>query len=64
MALKVTDLRVNGADLERIGITKGPQMGYVLKQLLEVVIDNPILNTKEDLERLALEIRKQMEKAQ
>jgi len=62
MALKVTDLRINGGDLEKIGIKKGPQMGYVLKELLEAVIDNPLLNTKEDLKKLALEISKQTEK--
>jgi hypothetical protein len=37
-------------------------MGYVLKELLEAVIDNPLLNTKEDLKKLALEISKQTEK--
>ena len=53
MALKITDLQVNGYDLESIGVPKGPQMGNILKALLEEVIENPALNTKEGLLDLA-----------
>lgn len=49
MALKVTDLKVNGDDLAAIGIEKGPKIGEVLKELLEMVLDDPMLNTKEKL---------------
>jgi hypothetical protein len=53
MALKVTDLQINGNDLEGIGIKKGPEMGKVLNYLLEEVIEEPMNNTKERLLELA-----------
>lgn len=49
MALKVTDLKVTGEDLMNIGIPKGPEVGRVLNALLELVLDDPMLNTKESL---------------
>ena len=49
MALKVTDLAVNGNDLEKIGVKPGPQMGKVLKSLLDIVLEDPLMNTKEKL---------------
>lgn len=55
MALKVTDLQINGNDLEGIGINKGPEMGRVLNYLLEEVIEDPGNNTKERLIELAKE---------
>ena len=58
MALKITDLKINGEDLEKVGIPKGPQMGILLKQLLDAVIEDPMQNTKENLEKLALELYK------
>jgi poly(A) polymerase/tRNA nucleotidyltransferase (CCA-adding enzyme) len=58
MALKVTDLDITGEDLMKIGIKKGPQLGTVLKELLEMVLDDPLLNKKEELLRKAKEIAK------
>jgi poly(A) polymerase/tRNA nucleotidyltransferase (CCA-adding enzyme) len=49
MALKITDLNITGEDLFEAGIEKGPKMGEVLKFLLEKVIEDPILNDKEQL---------------
>jgi tRNA nucleotidyltransferase (CCA-adding enzyme) len=49
MALKITDLKISGEDLAEIGIEKGPNMGKILRILLDMVIENPILNTKESL---------------
>lgn len=49
MALKVTDLDITGEDLMNIGIEKGPRIGEILKELLEMVLDDPILNNKEKL---------------
>jgi tRNA nucleotidyltransferase (CCA-adding enzyme) len=49
MALKVTDLEVNGEDLKRIGVKSGPQMGEILKRLLDIVLEDPLMNTKEKL---------------
>ncbi|MFH1546909.1 MAG: HD domain-containing protein [bacterium] len=52
MALKITDLALNGNDLEKIGVEKGPQMGEILKKLLDMVIEDPSINEKEKMENL------------
>lgn len=49
MALKITDLKVRGEDLVEIGVKEGPQLGSILRELLDMVIDDPMLNTKEKL---------------
>ena len=49
MAFKVTDLKVSGDDLVEIGIERGPQLGKILKELLDMVLEDPMLNTKEKL---------------
>jgi poly(A) polymerase/tRNA nucleotidyltransferase (CCA-adding enzyme) len=49
MALKISDLDISGEDLKGIGIQPGPQMGDILKKLLDVVIEDPLMNTKEKL---------------
>ena len=49
MALKITDLDIRGEDLKSIGVKPGPQMGSILKRLLDVVIEDPLMNTKEKL---------------
>ncbi len=49
MALKISDLDINGEDLKSIGIQSGPQMGKILNALLDVVIEDPLMNTKEKL---------------
>jgi len=55
MALKVTDLDVTGHDLiDNLSIS-GPQLGEILKYLLDKVIEDPGLNKKLDLLRLAKE---------
>jgi tRNA nucleotidyltransferase (CCA-adding enzyme) len=57
MALKITDLRVKGEDLVAIGIQKGPELGTTLRQLLDMVVEDPSLNTKEMLIKKAKEIQ-------
>lgn len=49
MALKISDLVVNGDDLIEIGIPRGPIMRNVLENLLQKVLDDPIMNNKESL---------------
>ena len=49
------DLRINGGDLIDIGFKKGKEIGETLKYLLELVIQNPKLNEKEELIKLAKE---------
>lgn len=50
-------LAVNGNTLEEIGITNGQKKGTVLQILLQAVLENPNLNTKEQLIDIALKIR-------
>lgn len=52
-ALRVTDLAVDGRDVMRVlGIPPSRKIGEVLEALLEKVLDDPSLNTKEKLEAL------------
>jgi tRNA nucleotidyltransferase (CCA-adding enzyme) len=60
MALKVTDLDVKGEDLiEAFNLYAGPEVGSILNHLLEKVIEDPLLNKKETLIKLAKEFRQQ-----
>lgn len=45
-------LAINGNDLIAAGIRPGPQMGSILQNLTDMVIDNPALNTKDQLLQL------------
>lgn len=58
MALKVTDLKVSGEDLMNIGIEKGPKMGIILNELLDMVVEDPTLNRKDILLEKATELNK------
>lgn len=52
-ALRVTDLKVDGQDVMRVlGIPPSREIRLVLERLLERVLDDPSLNTKEQLEAL------------
>ncbi|MCA9374740.1 hypothetical protein KC622_00245, partial [Candidatus Dojkabacteria bacterium] len=51
MALKVSDLRISGEDIMKLGVKKGPEVGNILEYLLAVVIEEPILNSHESLLR-------------
>jgi tRNA nucleotidyltransferase (CCA-adding enzyme) len=48
-ALSVRDLAVNGKDLLALGMRPGRRMGEVLEALLELVLTDPALNTREVL---------------
>jgi len=48
-ALSIKDLAVSGNDLMSLGIPPGKTIGTILKQLLEAVLEDPDLNTKEKL---------------
>jgi len=57
--ISVSMLKINGSDLIKlIGIPPGPKVGYILHALLEEVLENPKQNTKEALEKKALELAK------
>ncbi len=51
--IKIADLAVNGRDLINIGIQPGIEMGTMLKHLLDIVLENPQMNTKETLLEIA-----------
>jgi poly(A) polymerase/tRNA nucleotidyltransferase (CCA-adding enzyme) len=49
MALSIEDLDITGHDLMELGVEKGPRVGEILNKLLDMVIDDPLINTKERL---------------
>jgi poly(A) polymerase/tRNA nucleotidyltransferase (CCA-adding enzyme) len=53
MALKVTDLKIDGNDLQNIGVEPGPKMGEILDKLLDEVIEDPSLNERSTLTNMA-----------
>ena len=54
--LTIKDLKINGKDLMDLGILEGREIGILLKKLLEEVLINPDINTKEHLYLLIKEI--------
>jgi tRNA nucleotidyltransferase/poly(A) polymerase len=56
-ALKVKDLAIGGDDvMTLLGLPPGPRVGKILTELLDRVLDDPQLNTRETLLRLTSEI--------
>ncbi len=55
-AFTVKDLAVSGRDLISAGIKPGPQLGYILEELLDTVLDDPSNNTKERLLVIAVRL--------
>jgi tRNA nucleotidyltransferase (CCA-adding enzyme) len=54
--VELSDLAVSGDDLRTVGVAEGPEMGWVLHRLLELVLEEPRRNTVEELLRLAAEL--------
>lgn len=52
--LKTTDLKINGTDLIKLGVDPGPEIGRVLKLLLDEVLDDPALNDAEILSKIVI----------
>jgi putative nucleotidyltransferase with HDIG domain len=52
-ALSVKDLAVSGSDLMSLGIPTGKTIGIILRELLEAVLEDPSLNTREKLMEIA-----------
>ena len=46
---RLTDLAVDGSDLIELGYREGPEVGRTLDSLLDAVVDDPSLNTREQL---------------
>jgi tRNA nucleotidyltransferase (CCA-adding enzyme) len=59
-ALATTDLAIDGRDLKALGLQPGPQFGEIMRVLLNRVIDEPELNDRETLLRLARELSEQV----
>ena len=57
-ALSLKDLAISGKDLIALGVPPGKYMGIILSELLETVIDDPTMNTKEKLLEIAGNINK------
>jgi hypothetical protein len=47
--IEIADLAVDGEDLASSGIPPGPQVGKILRALLEIVLDDPARNTRQEL---------------
>jgi tRNA nucleotidyltransferase/poly(A) polymerase len=56
-ALSLKDLAIGGRELLSAGIPSGKRMGIILGRLLEAVIDDPALNTREKLLEMARELK-------
>jgi tRNA nucleotidyltransferase (CCA-adding enzyme) len=46
---RLEDLAVDGADLLALGYSEGPEVGRALTALLDAVVDDPSLNTRDEL---------------
>jgi tRNA nucleotidyltransferase/poly(A) polymerase len=46
---RLRDLAIDGNDLIRLGFRPGPQLGHILRDLLDAVVDEPTLNTRDQL---------------
>jgi tRNA nucleotidyltransferase (CCA-adding enzyme) len=47
--IELADLAVDGEDLQREGIARGPALGKILRMLLEWVVEDPARNTRDQL---------------
>jgi putative nucleotidyltransferase with HDIG domain len=54
---RVSDLAVDGNDLIGLGIRPGPALGRILRDLLHDVVDDPSLNTRDELLARARQLR-------
>jgi len=50
------DLAIDGTDLIKLGFTPGPDLGHALQALLHDVVEDPSLNTGDELRRRAQEL--------
>lgn len=55
--LNLKDLAVTGSDLIALGIPAGRQIGVILNDLLDIVLEEPERNTREELLRICKEKR-------
>jgi tRNA nucleotidyltransferase/poly(A) polymerase len=60
-AFSLKDLAVSGYDLKEVRIKPGKEMGIILHELLEAVVEDPELNTREKLLEIAGKINRRYE---
>jgi tRNA nucleotidyltransferase (CCA-adding enzyme) len=46
---RLSDLAVDGSDLIELGFSEGPELGRTLESLLDAVVEDPSVNTREQL---------------
>ena len=56
-ALSLKDLAINGSDLIKEGFESGKKLGFILNHLLDCVIEDPGMNTREKLLQVASSLR-------
>ncbi len=45
----LSNLKIDGKDIKNLGFSEGEMIGYILKEILKIIIDNPDLNDKNTL---------------
>jgi tRNA nucleotidyltransferase (CCA-adding enzyme) len=60
--IELADLAIDGEDLMREAIARGPALGKILRALLDWVVDDPTRNTREGLLRRATELAHEIER--
>ena len=55
--ISLKELALDGNDLQSLGVPRGKQIGEILQELFEMVLENPDRNTKEYLTE---EVRKRI----
>ena len=61
--IELADLQVDGEDLQREGIARGPALGKILRALLDWVVDDPARNMRETLLVRAAQFARDSERA-
>jgi tRNA nucleotidyltransferase (CCA-adding enzyme) len=61
--IELADLGVDGEDIQREGIARGPTLGKILRALLEWVVEDPSRNTRDDLLHRAAHLAREAERA-
>lgn len=60
--IELADLAIDGEDLLREGIARGPALGKILRGLLDWVVEQPARNTRDELLRHAAELARETER--
>lgn len=50
--LSIKDLNINGNDLIQMGVPQGKDIGLILNNLLDIVLETPEVNTKDELMKI------------